>query len=342
MGVLGAIALTAEQLEAKLAYIDDHIEGRPYGVDVVMPAGYVSAGGGSGTGMGSVDDLHKMLPIEHRHFVDALLAEHGVPPLPEGATTHEALKGWTSSVSRSQVNIALKHPIALLANALGPPPPDVVEQAHAQGVKVAALVGSVEHAKRQVAVGVDIIVAQGTEAGGHCGEISTFVLVPAVVDAVGDVPVLAAGGVGTGGHIAAAIALGAQGVWTGSIWLTTAEAEASAPVQEKLLAAGYRDTIRSKAISGKPARQLRTAWSEAWENTDNPSPLPMPLQFMLTAEAVARIHRHAEATGDGIPLLTAPVGQTVGRMNTIRPAAEVIADLVRELGEARKRIADLG
>lgn len=340
MGVLGAIATTAQQLEEKLAYIDAHVGGRPYGVDVVMPAGYVRAGGGQG--MGSAEDLHKMLPEEHRKFVDSLLAEHGVPPLPEGATTHDALKGWTSSVSRRQVDIALEHPIALIANALGPPPADVVEAAHAKGVKIAALIGSVEHARRQVAAGVDIIVAQGTEAGGHCGEISTFVLVPAVVDAVGDVPVLAAGGVGTGGHIAAAVALGAQGVWTGSIWLTTAEAEASAPVQQKLLDAGYRDTVRSKAISGKPARQLRTAWSDAWASKENPAPLPMPLQFMLTAEAVARIHRHAEDTGEAIPLLTSPVGQTVGRMNAIRPAADVIAQMVGELEAARNRIAELG
>lgn len=338
MGVLGVIATGDDALRESLDYIEAHIGGRPYGVDVVMPAGYVSAG--KGQGMGQAAELEKMLPESHRLFVNSLLDRFDVPPLPEGSTQHEALKTWTDGVSRKQVDIALEYPIKLLANALGPPPPDVITKAHAQGVKVAALVGSVKHALRQAAAGVDIIVAQGTEAGGHCGEVSTFVLVPDIVDALPDVHVLAAGGIGSGRQLAAALALGAQGAWTGSLWLTAAESHTSEAVRNKLLAAGSSDTVRSRAISGKPARQLVTEWSKAWDAEDSPQPLPMPLQFMLTAEAVGRIHRHAQSTGE-TALLAQPVGQIVGRMNAIRPTADIVAGMVDEFHQTRRRLSDL-
>src|SRR5213079_3521519 len=156
-------------------------------------------------------------------------------------------------------------------------------------VRVAALAGKPQHAERSLARGVDLIVAQGTEAGGHTGEISTMVLVPEVVDAVSPTPVLAAGGIGNGRQIAASLALGAQGVWCGSVWLTTEEAETHPIVKEKFLAASSSDTVRSRASTGKPARQLRTAWTEAWDSPDNPDPLPMPLHGMLIADAQRRM-----------------------------------------------------
>jgi NAD(P)H-dependent flavin oxidoreductase YrpB (nitropropane dioxygenase family) len=207
-------------------------------------------------------------------------------------------------------------------------------------VKVAALVGSKEHARKQVEQGVDVIVAQGTEAGGHCGEISTMVLVPEVVDAVAPVPVVAAGGIGSGRQLAAALALGAQAGWAGSIWLTTVEGQIDDAVTRKLLAATSSDTVRSRAISGKPARQLRTTWSEAWDDPKGPGALPMPLQFLLTAEAVARIHRHAHETGKD-DLVTSPVGQIVGSMNALRPVVTVLDEIERELAAARRRLGEL-
>lgn len=337
MGVLGVIATDAATLEADLEWIDAHIDGKPYGVDVVIPAQHI---GGSGR-MGSSDDLAALLPPEHVQFVDGLLERYGVPPLPPEVTAHEALKAWTDAASRDQVEIALRHPIKLLANALGPPPPEVITRCHERGVLVAALIGSARHAAKQKASGVDVIVAQGTEAGGHCGEISTFVLVPEVVDAVGDTAVLAAGGIGTGRQMAAALALGAQGVWTGSIWLTVAEALTPPVLRDKLLAATSADTVRSRAISGKPARQLKTAWSDSWDDRASPSPLPMPLQFMLTAEAVARLY-HAAEHGLDNPLLTSPVGQIVGAMNEVRTTQEVMADLVAGCDAAIRRLNALG
>lgn len=182
-----------------------------------------------------------------------------------------------------------------------------------------------------------MIIAQGTEAGGHTGDVATMVLVPEVVDAVGpDVPVLAAGGIGTGRQIAAALALGAQGVWTGSIWLTVTEADTAPVVVERLLAATSRDTVRSRVMTGKPARQLRTAWTEAWERPDAPEPLPMPLQGILYAEAARRIARVQQPDLSGFP-----VGQIVGRMNRVRPVKDVMLDLVEEWIEATERLCSM-
>lgn len=330
MGVLGALAFTPEQLDIELSWIDRHVEGRPYGVDVIIPASYAGA---ELDGPDLAAQLEAMIPERHRQFVEDLLARHGVPPLTPDTARPSGLLGWTNQGGRSQVEVSLSHPIALLANALGPAPPDVVAHAHAHGVRVAALVGTVEHARKQVAAGVDVIVAQGTEAGGHTGEISTMVLVPDVVDAVAPVPVLAAGGIGDGRQFAAALALGAQGAWTGSIWLTVTESDVSPVVRDKLLRAGPGDTVRSRSLTGKPARLLRTAWTEAWDNPGSPGALPMPLQFMVSADALVRISR----SGDDA-LAGTPVGQIVGRMNSVRSTRDVVFDLVDGAVRAIERL----
>ena len=343
MGVQAAIGFSLDELRTCLQYIEAHVGGRPYGVDVVMPSGFVLPDGtkaDEGASMALAEDYHKMLPAEHVAFLNGLLERYGVPPLPEGATAALAMHNWSDQVSRKQVELALNFPIRLIANALGPPPRDIIELCHAKGVKVAALVGSKKHAQKQVEQGVDVIVAQGTEAGGHCGEISTLVLVPEVVEAVAPVPVVAAGGIGSGQQLAAVLALGAQGGWAGSIWLTTEEGTHGGAVTRKLLAATSADTVRSRSISGKPARQLVTTWSKAWDDPSGPQALPMPLQYLLTAEAVARIHRHAEQTGND-ELLTSPIGQIVGRMNRVRPAREVVAEIKAQLLEAQRLIAGL-
>jgi NAD(P)H-dependent flavin oxidoreductase YrpB (nitropropane dioxygenase family) len=265
-----------------------------------------------------------MIPEGHKRFVNDLLAQHGVSPIDSFDASVDAT-GLSHEGAHHHLDVAFAHPIKLLVNALGPMPADVCAAAHEHGIKTAALVGSVQHAVRQVAQGVDIIVAQGTEAGGHCGEISTMVLVPEVVDAVGDVPVLAAGGIGAGRQVAAALALGAAGVWTGSIWLTTTESDEAPVVKENLLAATARDAIRSRAITGKPCRQLRTAWTEAFDGPDSPGTLPMPLQSLLFAPANDRI----KVTG-ARALAGQAVGQIVGTMNKERRASEVYLDLLSE------------
>ncbi|MEV4286904.1 nitronate monooxygenase family protein [Nonomuraea bangladeshensis] len=329
MGVLGALYFTPEELEMELKWIDDHVDGRPYGVDVVMPASYEGADFAADELVGR---LQAMIPEGHRSFVENLLAEHGVPPLSADADAGRVLLGWTDATARPQVEVALRHPIALLANALGPPPADVVELAHSHGVKVAALASTPRHALKQVEVGVDVVVAQGTEAGGHTGEISTMVLIPQVVDAV-DVPVLAAGGIGNGRQMAAGMALGAEGVWTGSLWLTVEEADTPEMAKRRILEATSRDTVRSRSWTGKPARLLRNEWTEAWESAESPGTLPMPLQFMLVSDALRRIGR-----SDAAELATFPAGQIIGLMNQVRSTKDVIFNLGEEYGEALERL----
>lgn len=335
MGVLGALYFTPEELELELTWLDEHCGGRPYGVDVVMPARYEGADLGLSSGEELLAELRKLIPDAHREFVNDLLERHGVPPLSaEGAGRY--LLGWTDATARPQVEVALKHPIALLANALGPPPADVVEQAHAASVQVAALASNARHARKQIDVGVDVIVAQGTEAGGHTGDVSTMVVVPEIVDAVAPTPVLAAGGIGRGRQMAAGMALGAEGVWTGSVWLTVQEADTPEPVRDQLLAATSRDTVRSRSMTGKPARLLRNAWTQAWESPESPGTLPMPMQFMLISDALRRVTRSAERG-----LAPFPVGQIVGSMNRVRPAREVIFDMMAEYGETIDRLRAL-
>jgi NAD(P)H-dependent flavin oxidoreductase YrpB (nitropropane dioxygenase family) len=331
MGVLGALYFTPDELEMELKWIDDHIDGKPYGVDVVMPASY--EGGDLGDARSLEAQLEEVIPQEHRDFVEHTLEHFGVAPLPPELETPHHLLGWTDSTARPQVDISLDHPISLLVNALGPPPKDVVDLAHEHGIKVAALASTAHHARKHVDVGVDIVVAQGTEAGGHTGEVSSIVLWPEVIDAVSPTPVLAAGGIGRGSQIAAGLAMGAQGAWTGSIWLTTAESDVQPQLIENLLEASSRDTVRSRAMTGKPARQLRTAWTDAWEGPDSPGTLPMPLQFMLTAEAQQRIWRSGNKE-----LMGFPVGQIVGTMNKVKPVRDVMFELVEEYVEATERL----
>jgi NAD(P)H-dependent flavin oxidoreductase YrpB (nitropropane dioxygenase family) len=272
-----------------------------------------------------------MIPPQHKKFVEDVLARFGVPALPKEAEKPESLLGWTPGGGRSHVDVALRHPVKLLVNALGPPPKDVVDHIHKHGIKVAALVGRADQAKKQVEAGVDIIVAQGTEAGGHTGEIATMVLVPEVVDAVHPTPVLAAGGIACGRQAAAALALGADGVWTGSIWMAVKESDLSPVVIDKLMAAQSHDTVRSRAMTGKPARQLKTEWIKAWESAESPGYLQMPLQFMLVSEALSRIGAASEKPDSRAKELAGTaIGQVVGRMNSVRSSRDVIFDMVKE------------
>ena len=333
LGVLGCVRFNdATELDKVLSWLDDSTDGRPYGVDVVMPATIPTEG--------AALDLNQLIPAGHRDFVEHTLANLGVPPLPPGARSADGVLGWLHSVARTQVEVALGHRARLIANALGSPPADVIASAHDRGMLVAALAGKAAHARSHVAAGVDIVVAQGYEAGGHTGEIATMVLVPEVVDAVGpQVPVLAAGGIGSGRQIAAALALGAAGAWMGSAWLVTTEYAALSPlpaVRDALLAATSSDTVRSRIYTGKPARLLKNRWTEAWSDPGAPDPLPMPLQNLLVAEAHQRLMLAGDP--DVIPL---PVGQIIGRMTEVRPVADVMGSLVTELDDTVGRLASL-
>jgi NAD(P)H-dependent flavin oxidoreductase YrpB (nitropropane dioxygenase family) len=335
-GVFGATAFTPEMLDAELTWIDEQVGDRPYGVDILFPASYIGQEGGL-----AHSDLAAMIPDEHRRFVDDLLERYEVPPLAEadGRPTHAL--ALTPEKLALLTEIAFAHPIRLIANALGPPPVELVERAHAADVIVGCLAGTVAHAERNASLGVDLHVAQGTEAGGHTGEIATMVLVPDVVDAVAPAPVLAAGGIARGRQFAAALALGAQGVWTGSVWLTTEEAETHPVVKEKFLAATAGDTVRSRSITGKPARQLRSAWTDEWDGPGSPGPLPMPLQPLLVDDARLRIERGAHRGDSGAAALANYfVGQVVGSLDRVRPARRVVQEMVEELADTVAMLVD--
>ena len=339
LGVLGAVAHSDESLEVDLAWIEDEVGDRPYGVDIIIPAHYA----GDESGGFQAADIANLIPGTHREFLDEILERYEVPPNPEDS------EGWAHrpgdapfSLNRAerQLEVALAHRPALIANALGSPPPEMVRRCHEEGVKVGALAGTRVHAERHVSVGVDLIIAQGGEGGGHTGEIGTMVLIPEVVDAVAPVPVLAAGGIGRGRQMAASLALGAAGVWCGSVWLTTEEAETHPVVKQKMLDAATTDTLRSRSITGKPARMLRSAWTEEWDREDTPDPLGMPFQPILTDQALLRINRAAHHEGSGAEqLATYFVGQVVGSMNRTRGTGQVVMDMIEEFIEATEGLA---
>jgi NAD(P)H-dependent flavin oxidoreductase YrpB (nitropropane dioxygenase family) len=338
MGVLGAVAHTPAQLEIDLAWIEAEIGDRPYGVDLIVPAKYA----GSDEGGYSLDDLRRLIPAEHVAFVDDILRRYDVAPLADDHGRQRALDGsgggaapFSANQADPLLEIALAHAPALVVNALGPPPAHMIDRVKQEGRLIGALAGKAQHAERHVQAGVDIIVAQGYEAGGHTGEVGSMVLIPEIVDAVAPVPVLGAGGIGRGRQMAAAMALGAQGVWCGSVWLTTEEAETHPAVKRKFLAATSSDTVRSRSRTGKPARQLRTAWTDEWDDPATPQPLGMPMQPILVGEALARIDRAAHRAGSGAEQLSNYfVGQIVGTMNATKPAAQVVFDMIDEFIEA--------
>ena len=339
-GVLGAAAFSPEQLDLELDWIDAHIDGRPYGVDVLVPETVdprVAA---------MTDPASRAAGIssEHRAFTADLLNRHGIEAAADQVVTAHR-HGITPESGAAQMEVAFRHPIRLIANALGIAPPAMIDQGKARGIPVAALVGAREHALRQAQAGVDIIVAQGGEAGGHCGEVSTLVLIPEVVRALASAgfatPVLAAGGIMTGAQMAAMMATGAQGAWTGSVWLATPEAETSPIFRQAMIAARSRDTVRSRSRTGKPARQLRSAWHAAWDGPDSPGALPMPLMGMVSEPAFARIERAAAAgNAEARGLVSYFVGQGVGLVEQERSARAVVQDFREEFAAAISALVD--
>jgi NAD(P)H-dependent flavin oxidoreductase YrpB (nitropropane dioxygenase family) len=340
-GVFGATTCTPETIRRELQWIDDHVGGKPYGIDVLMPANMATAGENNVT----YNALKSRVPQEHRDFTAKLLAEAGIEASFAEFPDDEP-QPFDRDNALAVLHAALKHPVRLLANALGVPSPEMLELGRRHGVPVAALVGAKEHAIRQVTAGVDILVVQGTEAGGHCGEVSTLVLVPEVLQAIKpirDVPVLAAGGIMNGRQMAACLALGAAGVWTGSVWLATVESETSEIFRQKMINATSRDAVRVKSRTGKPARQLRSAWTEAWErHPDSPGPLPMPLMSMISRDALAAVERAAAA---GNPkareMETYFVGQGVGLIDSVRSAGQVVQEFKEEFLDTVDRMNGL-
>ena len=339
-GVLGASRHTPEELELELRWIDEHVHGRPYGVDILIPENMVGRDGSV-----DIETLRARVPERHKEFVQALLARYGVTLDLDDPRVNKREMPLLPAVSARLMDVAFSHPIKLIANALGVPPQSMIDRARAQAVPVAALVGAKEHAIRQVRAGVDIIVAEGAEAGGHTGEVSTLVLVPEVIRAIQPirpVPVLAAGGIVTGRQMAAMMALGAAGAWTGTVWLMTSESEASPLIQQKFAAATSRDTVRSKSRTGKYTRQLRSAWTDAWSAPESPGPLPMPLQLFLSEPALRRAeHEASRGNRKAEDLVTYYVGQGVGLLDQVKTSRAVVLEFMEEFAEAAAEMSEL-
>jgi len=333
-GVFGAASQSPESIEQELKWIDDHVGGKPYGIDILIPENMATAGEKNVT----YNSLESRVPPQHRQYAKDLLKKYGIE-FEYTRAPNDQPQPFDPGRAMEVLHAAFAHPIKLIANALGVPPPDMIRMGREHGVPVAALVGAKEHALRQLAAGVDILVVQGTEAGGHCGEVSTMVLVPEVVRAVKkirDVPVLAAGGIMNGRQMAACMAMGAAGVWTGSVWLATAESETTEIFREKMIAAASRDAVRSRGRTGKPARQLRSVWTDAWDRSpDSPGALPMPLQTLVSTEAFRAIDRAAAAGNQRArELVSYFVGQGVGMVDSVKSAGSVVQEFKTEFLEA--------
>ena len=339
-GVLGAVGMSPEQLEKELKWIDDHIDGKPYGVDVLIPNKMVGK-----DEKFDADKLVKMIPQEYADFRTDVLENHGIeaPELREIDTGGSSFAQNTQSDgAKALLDVAFKHPIKIIANALGVPPDWMIQMGKDNDCKVAALLGTAEHAINQVKAGVDILVVSGTEAGGHCGSVSTMVLIPEVHQAIqpyGDVPILAAGGIVTGQQMAAAMAMGASGAWCGSVWLTTIESEVEPVIKEKMVAANSSQTVRSRSRTGKHSRQLVTPWTQAWEAESAPEPLPMPLQPMVAEPALQKVNKLAAGGHEGAKdLATYWVGQGVGLMNQSISASDVVQEFKEDFINAFERL----
>ena len=339
-GVLGAVGMSPEQLEKELKWIDDHIDGKPYGVDVLIPNKMVGK-----DEKFDADKLVKMIPQEYADFRTDVLENHGIeaPELREIDTGGSSFAQNTQSDgAKALLDVAFKHPIKIIANALGVPPDWMIQMGKDNDCKVAALLGTAEHAINQVKAGVDILVVSGTEAGGHCGSVSTMVLIPEVHQAIqpyGDVPILAAGGIVTGKQMAAAMAMGASGAWCGSVWLTTIESEVEPVIKEKMVAANSSQTVRSRSRTGKHSRQLVTPWTQAWEADSAPEPLPMPLQPMVAEPALQKVNKLAAGGHEGAKdLATYWVGQGVGLMNQSISASDVVQEFKEDFINAFERL----
>jgi|TARA_B100001248_G_scaffold255106_1_gene234413 NAD(P)H-dependent flavin oxidoreductase YrpB (nitropropane dioxygenase family) len=341
-GVLGAVGMSPEQLEKELKWIDEHIDGKPYGVDVLIPNKMVGK-----DEKFNPDKLAKMIPQEYADFRTDVLENHGIeaPELREIDTAGSGFAENTQSDgAKALLDVAFNHPIKIIANALGVPPDWMIEMGKKNNCKVAALLGTAQHAINQVKAGVDILVVSGTEAGGHCGSVSTMVLIPEVHEAIqpyGDVPILAAGGIVTGKQMAAAMAMGASGAWCGSVWLTTIESEVEPIIKEKMVAANSSQTVRSRSRTGKHSRQLVTPWTEAWESESAPEPLPMPLQPMVAEPALQKVNKLAAGGHEGAKdLATYWVGQGVGLMNQSISASDVVQEFKEDFINAYERLND--
>ena len=324
VGIWGATRSTPDEIEAGVTRMAAELGDLPYGLDLVIPPNMPERD--------NRPEIEAAIPDEHRQFVAGLRAKYGVPDDGEPGMRSRFVR--SEDMARAQVDVVMDSQIKVLALGIGSPE-WVIGPAKERGKTLVSLVGQPKHAERAIQAGADILVAQGTDAGAHTGPIGTFSLVPQIVDigAANGIPVVAAGGVATGRHIAAALALGAVGVWVGTAWLFCAEEHLAPETQAKLLAAGSADAVISRADSGKTLRQIRTSWTDEWAAAEAPEPLKMPYQDILVGDLLGQIDRHRVK-----PLMHSPVGQSVAYFDEPTTVAEVMAHLVDDAEAALGRL----
>ncbi len=337
IGVLGAVGFSPAQLREELDWIDEHIGDHIYAVDTAIPQKYEGMEKTSAAEL--VQMLNEAIPGEHREFAEKLLRDHGVPEWPD--KDDDVTLSFSAVQAQALVDEALTRPkCRMIVNALGTPPADIIKQVQDSGRLIGALAGRLKHGIAHKEAGLDFVVCQGSEGGGHAGEVTSMVLWPQMVDALAPLPVLAAGGIANGRQMLAAMGMGAAGVWMGSAWLNSEEAHAEPAQRDSYMQATSEDTVRSRSFTGKTARVLKNEWTEAWERDDTPDPLPMPLQGYLTFDAVRRTHRYAGA-GETQKVAFNPIGQVVGQINTIESCRDIVFRLLTEYSDALEHINDI-
>jgi NAD(P)H-dependent flavin oxidoreductase YrpB (nitropropane dioxygenase family) len=313
--VLGEAMHKPEQIAADIAWIRDRVSGKPFGIDLVLPASVPPSG--------TLDELTREIPEAHRAFAKQIKEKYDVPD-PKGPIALHQWGGLNQEMARQQLEVLLEERVPVLCSGLGSPA-FILDAARERGIKVFGLIGKTRQAKRQIEAGVDAVIAQGYDAAGHTGAMGTFSIVPEVVSIAGDTPVIAAGGVTTGRHLAAALCLGAAGVWTGTLWLASRESDVDMIVKEKLLAASADDTTYSRCISGMPMRTLQCPWTEEWAKPEAPPVLQAPYQMLLSADYIQGANDHRRED-----LMTEAAGQGVGFVTAMKPARQIVFDLVEE------------
>lgn len=326
MGVYGIAHDPPESVAARVGAIRRQVGSRPFGIDIMMPKGMPE-----GEDLASVQAA---LPREHVEFVEQIESKYQVPKATKKTFYNTVLR--SPAYFEGQLQALLETDVDLVAFGIGLTA-DAVARLKGAGKVVGALIGSPRHFDAYRDIDLDFIVAQGSEAGAHTGSIGTMVLVPEIVQRAGGLPVLAAGGIGHGAQIAAALAMGAQGVWMGTSWLTTQEHARGDhaigdKLRQKLFAAGSGDTRITRGSSGKPQRQIRSAWTEEWAAPSAPEPLKMPYQHALVGDLMTAIEEH-----EVDPLLHSPAGQSVAWSTDQKSVAQVVEALGEQTVEALDR-----
>ncbi len=315
--VLGEALHTPDQIAADIKWIRERIGGKPFGIDLVLPSSVPEEK--------TVDELLAMIPQEQRDFEQQIKRKYNVPD-PKVAPDIHHWGGLDQKRALNQLEVIFDERVPVFASGLGSPA-FLLKRAHELGMQVWGLVGKPRQAKRQIEAGTDVIIAQGYDAAGHTGNIGTFSIVPQVVDAARGtgVPVIAAGGVTTGRHLAAALALGADGVWTGSLWLTSRESDVNMPLKERLLEAETEDTMYSNCISGYTMRTTRCPWHDEWMSDAAPAVLKPPLQMILSSNYIQGSLDYQRKD-----LMTEAAGQGIHYVKEMKPARQILSDIVEE------------